>query len=105
MSSGIRPQVRRSTPTLGGLRAALGVGALLLALGLVVWRQARALEALAELDEVRGRHAVLAAERTELGRRIQRLESRGWVVPRAGRRLGLRTPQADEIVILPGAAS
>jgi hypothetical protein len=81
------------------------VGALLLSLGLVVWRQARALEALAELDGVRGRRAVLAAERTELARRIQRLESRGWVVPRAERRLGLRPPQADEIVILPGAAS
>jgi hypothetical protein len=78
---------------------------LLLSLGLVVWRQARALEALAELDEVRGRRVVLAAERTELERRIQRLESRGWVVPRAERRLGLRTPQAEEIVILPGAAS
>jgi hypothetical protein len=97
--------MRRTTPTLGGLRAAASVGVLLLALGLVVWRQSRALEALAEVDEVRSRRAVLEAERTELERRIQTLESRGWVLPEAGRRLGLRTPQADEIVILPGESS
>ena len=97
--------MRRTTPTLGGLRAAAAVGVLLLALGLVVWRQSRALEALADVDEVRSRRAVLEAERTELERRIQTLESRGWVLPEAERRLGLRTPQANEIVILPGESS
>jgi len=96
---------RRTTPTLGGVRAAAAVGVLLLALGLVVWRQSRALEALADVDEVRSRRAVLEAERTELERRIQTLESRGWVLPEAERRLGLRTPQASEIVILPGERS
>ena len=95
----------RRRGTLGGLRAAAAVGVLLLSLGLVIWRQARALEALAALDEVRERRALLAAERTELERRIQMLESRSWVLPEAERRLGLRTPEADEIVILPGASS
>jgi cell division protein FtsB len=97
--------LRRATPTLGGVRAAAAVGVLLLALGLVVWRQSRALEALAEVDQVRSRRALLEAERTELERRIQTLESRGWVLREAERRLGLRTPQAGEIVILPGASS
>jgi hypothetical protein len=97
--------VRRATPTLGGLRAAGAVGVLLVALGLVVWRQSRALEALAAVDEVRSHRALLEAERTELERRIQTLESRGWVLPQAERRLGLRTPQAGEIVILPGESS
>jgi hypothetical protein len=95
----------RRGATLGGLKAAAAVGAMLFSLGLVVWRQARALEALAALDEVRGRRAVLAAERTELERRIQLLESRSWILPEAERRLGLRTPQANEIVILPGAGA
>jgi hypothetical protein len=97
--------MRRATPTLGGVRAASAVGVLLLALGLVVWRQSRALEALAEVDEVQSRRAVLEAERTELERRIQTLESRGWVLVEAERWLGLRTPQANEIVILPGESS
>ena len=98
--------MRRRTPTtLGGLRAASAVAILLLSLGLVVWRQSRALEALGALDQVRSRRAVLTAERTDLERRIQTLESRGWVLPEASRRLGLRTPQADEIVILPGETS
>jgi hypothetical protein len=97
--------MRRTSPTLGGLRAAISVGVMLLALGLVVWRQSRALEALADVDEVRSRRAVLEAERIELERRIQRLESRGWVLSAAERRLGLRTPQANEIVILPGESS
>ena len=95
----------RARSTLGRLRAAAAVAVLLLALGLVIWRQTRALEALAELDAVRDRRALLVAERTELERRIQTLESRGWVLPAAERRLGLRTPRADEIVILPGESS
>ncbi len=86
---------------LNSLRTAAAMLALLLSLGFVVWRQARALDALAELDRIGARRMLLAAELAELDRRMQMLESRAWVVPQAERRLGLRAPQADEIVILP----
>ena len=100
-----RPGAGTRGAVIGGLEAALAVAAVLLSLGMVVWRQTRALEALAELDAVQSRRAVLAAEKVDLERRIQTLESRGWVLPQAERRLGLRTPQADEIVIRPGVTS
>lgn len=83
-------------------RAGVAVVALLGSLGLVSWRQARGLEALAELDRVRTERGLIVAESAELERRIQVLESRARVVPAARRRLGMRTPDATEIVILPG---
>ncbi len=94
--------MKRGAPT---LRVAAGAAALLLSLGSVVWRQSRALETLAELDRDRDRRTLLLAERAELDRRIQKLESRGRVIPDAERRLGLRIPQAAEIVILPGVGT
>jgi cell division protein FtsL len=81
--------------------AAVGLVA---ALSLVVWRQGRALEALAELDVARREKALLIADQAELERRIQQLESRARVVPEARNVLGMRTPEAAEIVILPGEA-
>ncbi|MSR36634.1 MAG: hypothetical protein EXR95_08335 [Gemmatimonadetes bacterium] len=92
----------------GSLRVAqatLATVGLIMALGLVVWRQGRALEALAELDSARREKGLLIAEQSELARRIQVLESRAHVVSEARRRLGMRTPEAAEIVILPGGAS
>jgi cell division protein FtsL len=93
---------RRSTGLVprAGLAAVLLVGSLVL----VAYRQARALEALAELDRVRADRGVAIAERADLERRIQSLESRSHVVPEARRRLGMRTPDATEIVYLPGEA-
>jgi cell division protein FtsL len=85
-------------------QATVAAVALLGALGLVVWRQGRAREALAELDVARREKGQLVAEQAELERSIQRLESRSRVVPEARRRLGMRTPEAAEIVILPGEA-
>ena len=84
---------------------ALAAAALLGALSLVAWRQARALETLEELDLVRRELTLGLAGHDELQRRIRQLESRGWVVPRARERLGLRMPGASEIVILPGGRS
>lgn len=86
------------------LGATLGVGALLASLGLVTWRQSRALEALERLDELRRLTSVAASERVELERRIQVLESRGQVVPAARERLDMHTPDAGELVILPSEA-
>ena len=81
-------------------RAALTVAVLLLALGFVTWRQSRAFEVLGELEEVRRTSAEARAERIDLERGIQALESRSRVVPAARARLGMHTPDASELVIL-----
>jgi cell division protein FtsL len=81
---------------------ALAVAALLAALSLVTWRQSRTREALVELDRVQRAISLVEAERAELQRRIQVLESRGRVVRDARERLGMRNPEAGEIVLLPG---
>ncbi len=88
----------------GSLMATLAAALLSVALGSVTWRQARALEALAELDRLRREVSLMTAERNELGNRIQVLESRGRVVPEARDRLRMRTPNAEEIVWLSDAA-
>lgn len=87
------------------IRAVLAVVVLLGSLGLVTWRQSRAFETLARLDEIRTRTSLSVAERVELDRRIQWLESRARVVPAARDRLGMHTPAASELVILPGATT
>jgi hypothetical protein len=84
------------------IRTALAVVSLLGALGLVTWRQSRAFEALGELDETRRLVSVNEAERVDLARTIQVMESRAQVIPRAREELGMHTPDATELVILPG---
>lgn len=84
------------------VRLGLAVTAFLLSLGLVTWRQSRALETLAELDAARREASVAAAEVVELEREIQFLVSRGRVVPAAEELLGMHTPDASELVILAG---
>jgi cell division protein FtsL len=93
---------RRGSRTV--VHATLAVVGLLGALGLVVWRQGRAYEALSQLDETRREKGMLIAERSELDRRVQALESRARVVPDARRLLGMRTPESAEIVILESAS-
>jgi cell division protein FtsL len=88
----------------GSARALVAAGALLCSLTLVAWRQSRALGALGELERVRNERALVQAEKEAMERAIQHLESRARVVPVARDRLGMRTPQATEIVILPGEA-
>ena len=84
--------------------ATLAAFLLLSALGLVAWRQARALERLEELDRLERGISLLLAERDEIQSRVRALESRGRVGPAARNRLGMRTPrdEAGEIVLLPG---
>ena len=84
----------------GTIRMALASAALLAALTSVVWRQSRALEVVRELDHVRQDRALAEAERTELTHEAQRLASRRRIADAAARRLGLRVPAANEIVIL-----
>jgi cell division protein FtsL len=89
-----------STPSL----LALGFASLLASLSFVTWRQSRAFEALAALDEVRRELSLAEAEQTELERRIQRLESRSRISTVAAERLGMHQPDAAEMVLLSGVA-
>ena len=84
----------------GAIRIGFACALLFASLSLVVWRQGRALEALRGLDAARAERALLQAQRAELQREIQQLESRARIVAVAGARLGLRLPAASEIVIL-----
>lgn len=86
---------------LGSLALALGFAALLAALSLVIWRQSRALDTLRALEVVRSERALAEAERWELARRIQYLESRARVEPAARARLGMHVPRGSELEILP----
>jgi len=82
--------------------AALAVAALLIALSLVTWRQTRTRAALSELDRLQRQTSLVEADRSELQRRIQSLESRGRVVQEARERLDMRRPNAEEIVLMSG---
>jgi cell division protein FtsL len=84
---------------------ALATAALLGALSLVSSRQARSLETLGTLDQLRRERSLEMAERDELQRRIQALETRGRVVSEAQKRLGLKVPKAGEVVYLEGQGS
>jgi cell division protein FtsL len=86
------------------LRAVVGFVVLLGSLALVPWRQSRALEVQTRLAALRNEQASAIAERADLERKIQFLESRSRVVTAARERLGMHTPVADELVILPGEA-
>lgn len=89
--------MRRGT---GAIRMGIACALLFGSLSLVVWRQSRALEELRSLDAARAERSLLQAERSELQRSIQRLESRTRIVAVAGERFGLRNPGGDEIVFL-----
>ena len=89
----------------GTSAVALAAAAFLASLSLVAWRQGRALELLEEQDRVQREWALGVAEQDELQRRVRSLESRGYVVPEAQRRMGMRMPAASEIVILAGGRS
>ena len=80
----------------------LALMAFLTSLSLVAWRQSRALETLARLDSIREANRLVEAERVGLMGEIQLLERRGRVVSDASTKIGLRLPEADEIVYLPG---
>jgi cell division protein FtsL len=84
------------------VKLALTTLLLLGSLTLVAWRQSRALEALAALEDVRQERALAEAEKGELEREIEHLESGVRVRPEARSRLRMRTPDASEIRILPG---
>jgi len=88
----------------GTSMVALAAAAFLGSLTLVTWRQARALESLERLDRVRRELSLGEAEKADLQGRVRVLESRGRIVPEARDELGMRVPDASEIVILAGEA-
>jgi len=83
------------------LRGIVAVITLLGSLSLVTWRHSRTLEALALLDDIRRQASLAEAERVELDRAIQVLESRVRVVPAARDRLGMHLAATTEMVFLP----
>jgi hypothetical protein len=89
----------------GTSMVALATAALLASLSLVTWRQARAMESLEKLDGIRRELSLGESERADLLGSVRVLESRGRVVPEAREELGMRMPDASEIVILAGDAS
>lgn len=84
----------------GTVKVTFGVAVLLASLSLVAWRQSRAFEAMAALDDIRQETVLAEAERAELETRLRLLESRGWVVPESRTRLDLRLPRSSDIVYL-----
>jgi cell division protein FtsL len=84
----------------GAIRMSLAFALLFASLAGVVWRQSRALDELRGLEAARSERAILQAERSELLRGIQQLESRPRIVAVAGEQLKLKTPAAHEIVFL-----
>lgn len=66
----------------------------------VIARQRAALDAAAELNELRERREALEAERAEYERRIREGSSRSVLVPRVQERLRLRLPSDSEYVTL-----
>ena len=81
-------------------RATVALAVFLGSLGFVTWRQRRALETLAELDQLYSQVSVARAQVIELDREIQVLTSRAQIVPRARAALEMHTPDGSEQVIL-----
>ena len=80
-------------------RAAITFAVLMWSLGLVTWRQSRALEANRTLDDLRRHVSVARAERVEIDRGIQTLRRRVRIVMEA-EAMGMHTPDATEQVFL-----
>ena len=84
----------------GVIRIALVFTVLLGSMCMVVKRQSYALGVLRALDKARTERAIKEAQRAELLRNIELLESRSRIVSEA-HRLGLHVPSVDEMVVLP----
>lgn len=83
------------------LRAAGWMLLLLGALALVVWRQSLGLELERAQRVIEARNERADAERVEVTRSLQTLQSRARVVRHARDSLNMRLPEDDEIVLIP----
>ena len=83
-------------------RVILALVAYAVALTAIAWRQSTTRETMAEIDRLFRELVVAADVREELAREVLGLEDRRWVVAEAARRLGLRPPGEEEVVIASG---
>lgn len=79
---------------------AIGLGVFLLVATTVIWRRSQGTAAARRLAQMDARRAALAAQRAELEGDVQRAASQERLVPVAAR-LGLRVPEADQVILLP----
>lgn len=84
-------------------RAVFALAILLASLTAVAWRQSTTRETMAELVAAERELALAADEREELARELAGLESRLRIGAEAARRLGMRPPGEQEVVITSGA--
>jgi len=85
-------------------RAILVLALYAAALTTVAWRQSTTRETIEEIGRLSRELAVEADEREALARNVLSLEQRRWVAAEAGRRLGLRPPREEEVVITSGGS-
>lgn len=83
-------------------RAIFALAILLASLTVVAWRQSTTRETMAELDAAERELALAADELEELARELAGLGSRQWIGAEAARRLGMRPPNEQEVVITSG---
>lgn len=86
----------------GTWRVITALAAFAFALTAVAWRQSATRDTLAEIDRLSRELAVAADAREELARDVLALQARRRVAEEAGRRLGLRPPREEEVVIASG---
>jgi len=79
---------------------ALGLVTFVLLTSLVIWRRSVGIAGARELRELGQRRLQLEGDRARLARDIRAASSREKLVPIAERRLGMRVPSDDQMIIL-----
>lgn len=85
-------------------RAIFALAVVLASLTMVAWRQSTAHETMEELDAAARELAVVIEERERLARELAAIEARPWIGAEAAKRLGMRAPNEDEVVITSGGS-
>ena len=83
-------------------KAILLLAVVLVSLTTVAWRQSTTRETMEELAAAERELAIAVDEREELSRELSAMETRPWIGAEAARRLGMRAPTENEVVIAPG---
>jgi len=86
------------------VREIFALAILLASLTAVAWRQSTTRETMAALDAADRELALAADEHEEVVRELTALESRPWIGAEAARRLGMRPPSEQEVVITSGGS-
>ncbi len=85
-------------------KAILALAVVLASLTAVAWRQSTTRETMEELDAVYRELAVAVEKREELARALAAMETRPWIGVEAAKRLGMRAPSENEVVIVSGGS-